>query len=113
MGHLDDQHVSRVVDPIGHGPIDDAPRARAVREVEDIAELRFVNGIRRPKAAEDLGRIESAFPHAPHDSAHVPDRDTAGLTELGEIRVGVSPAAGEIRERECQGRHVPGSYSPP
>ena len=71
---LDDQHVALCVDPVGHRPVDDAPGTRAVGQVEDVAEPWLVNRIRRPIAAEDLRRVEladPAFPHAPHDPAHI------------------------------------------
>jgi hypothetical protein len=71
--HLDDQHVARGVDPIRNYPVDDAPRARAVREPEHITELGFVYATGRAIAAEDLRRVEladPALPHAPHDATH-------------------------------------------
>lgn len=70
---LYDEEVSRRVSAVRQRPVDNPPWPRTVRQMQDLADPRFVHRMRRAISAHELRRVELAdlaFANAPHDSGH-------------------------------------------
>src|SRR6201987_2758832 len=70
----DEEHVSGRVGAVGEQPDDNAPRSRAVRQVQDVAELRLMHRMRRAIPLHELRAVEVAYfalPDVPGDASHV------------------------------------------
>ena len=111
---LDDEHVPRGVDAVREHPVDNPPWAGAVRQMQDLADLRFMHGMHGAEAAHDLRRVELAdlaFPDAPNNAAHRPQVGTRELargegfciTEAGQLE-----SATDDRVTSTDGRRAAG-----
>ena len=72
---LHDKYIPRRVGAVRQPPVDHAPWPRAVRQVQDLADLRFKHWVCRAVSAHELGGVELAdlaFANAPHQARHVP-----------------------------------------